>query len=723
MQFALFQTPVILAFFISSILIIYTWRYRQEKGIWAFIGLLTGVMFWSFFYRLELASLDLSRKLLFAKIEYLGIVMIPASWLLFVAYYTEQGTAIIKRWHLLLIEPILVIAFVWTNDYHNLIWDEWALTQSSIPTLDLTYGVMGWLNIFYAYTLFLTSLFLIIRAINQTTGLYRNQLKALLASFFIPWVGNALYISRISPYVDLSSFGFALSGLIVTWAILRFKFLDVMPIAYKLLIQNLTDGILVLDEKYTILDINQAARTLLNVQQINVIGKSTGEVFSNWQPLLRKYVGQTSIEEEFVIDADTENPKYLEIRLKSIYDRNQVVKAQVVNIRDITPQREKEAILKRHALLFENTTDAVAFTNTNDTIYDCNAAHEELFGYTRMEMIGKTPEVWHKAGEYPFVVEQILAGFAKNRRWVGEFAYVHKNGHEGVCEGTIVPIRDSKGTTIGQIRFLRDITQRREAEKLMRQAKETAERANKAKSLFLANVSHELRTPLTAIIGYAELIELEMETASPEEILHDLQKIQNSSDHLLNIVNGILNLARIEAQEVELMLDTVDISSLLEEISGTFRPLLKKNQNELVIEYPADIGKIYSDSTRINQILINLLTNANKFTKNGKLKLWTEHVQVDDAKWMHFKVSDTGIGIPQKFHEAIFEPFNQVDNSYTRVFGGTGLGLTITKAYCKLLQGDISVESEEGQGTLFTVKLPVQYAHPKKSSTIIPSQK
>ena len=720
MQFALFQIPVILAFLISSVLFAYTWRYRHDKGIWAFISLLSGVAIWAFFYWLELASPSLAWNLSFSKLEYVGIVTIPPAWLLFVSYYTEQGATLTKNWRLLVIEPVLVVALVWTNEYHRLIWDNWALnTTSPTPTTDLTYGILGWGNILYSYILFIMSLFLIVRVIPQTNGLYRNQLLALIAAFFMPWVGNALYISRISPYVDLSPIAFALSGLVVAWAILRFKFLDVMPVAYKLLIQNLGDGILVLDEKYHLLDINQAARNLLNIHQPDVIGKPAVEVLAQWDSLLQKYAGQTTVEDEITIDGETENPRHLEVRLQSIYDKNQTIKARVVNLRDITHQREKENILRRHALLFENITDAITFTRTDGTIYDCNQAHVTLFGYSRDEIIGKTPEVWHLPGNYQKIHQQILDGIDSEGRWTGEIPYIGKDGTKGICEGVVIPLLDARNQIIGRIGVLRDITQRKEAETLLRTAKEAAEHANEAKSLFLANVSHELRTPLTAIIGYSELIELELGSASPEEIEQDLHKIQNSSEHLLNIVNSILNLARIEAHEVELMLDAVDIKSLLEELNGTFEPLLETNQNELEITYPPNIGSMYSDSTRVSQILINLLTNANKFTQNGKLKLVAERDTIEDRQWIYFKVSDTGIGIPENLQEAIFEPFNQADNSYTRIFGGTGLGLTITRAYCKLLQGDIKVESEEGQGTTFTVKLPAQYAEPEPFSSTI----
>lgn len=713
MQIALFQTPVLLTFILAGSLTAYVWQYRREKGMLAFLGLLFGVMFWSFFYWFELASLELSQNLFFAKLEYLGIVIIPLAWLLFVVEYTDHGTIIRKYWYLLLIEPVLIILFVWSNESHRLIWSEWSLnTNSPTPTLNLSYGALGWLQIFYSYCLFMVSVVLVIRALRENAGLYRQQLNTLLVAFMIPWVGNALYITRISPYVDLTPFGFAISAFVVVWAIFRYRFLDIMPVAHKILIENMIDGMLVLDPQHHILDINQSARDILNIKKSDVIGLGISEVLPEWQSHFAKYIGQSLIRKEIVI-GDESTPQYLEVRFQSIYGRDQVIRAHLISMHDITEQHEKEAILRRHALLFENITDAVTFTRSDGTIYDCNSAHQKLFGYEKSEVLNKTPALWHKPNSYEKFSEGVLEAIQANERWVGEFPFITKDGRHGICEGTIMPIYNSKREMIGRIGVIRDITERKEFENLLRKAKEAAEHANDAKSLFLANVSHELRTPLTAIIGYSELIELELASAPPEEIAKDLHKIQASSEHLLNIVNSILNLARIEAHEVELVLDTIDVISLLQEVKGTFYPLLEKNQNTLVVDYPPDVGRIFSDTTRISQILINLLTNANKFTKEGELKLSVQKLHEDDVEWIQFKVSDTGIGIPKDAQDSIFEPFNQVDNSYTRLFGGTGLGLTITKAYCKLLQGDISVESTEGEGTVFTVKLPLEYQQPE----------
>jgi signal transduction histidine kinase len=242
----------------------------------------------------------------------------------------------------------------------------------------------------------------------------------------------------------------------------------------------------------------------------------------------------------------------------------------------------------------------------------------------------------------------------------------------------------------------------------MRVAMEAAAQADKAKSQFLAMMSHELRTPLNAIIGYSEMLQEEAADSGQDDFIPDLGKIQSSAKHLLALINDILDLSKIEAGKMELMLDTFDILKLVQEVQATVHTLAAKNRNQFVITCPPDMGSMSADSTRVKQCLINLVSNACKFTHDGKVELTTARLQAAGQEWVRFRITDTGIGMTPEQLQKLFQPFSQADASTTRKFGGTGLGLTITRRFCRMMGGDVLVESEHGKGSTFTMQIPAQ---------------
>jgi PAS domain S-box-containing protein len=384
--------------------------------------------------------------------------------------------------------------------------------------------------------------------------------------------------------------------------------------------------------------------------------------------------------------------------------------------------------LQRAILNSANYT--IIATDTEGTILTFNAAAEEMLGYRRGEVIGKESraifhdpeEVAHRARELSIELgRQIEPGFEVfvARARLGEpdereWTYIRKDGSRFPALLSVTALRDEQERITGFLGIARDITDRKRAEEAVLRARDEAEAASRAKSQFLANMSHELRTPLNAIIGYSEMLQEEAEDQGFEGYIVDLERINGAGKHLLSLINDILDLSKIEAGRMDLDIQTFSVRELVDGVATTARSLIGENKNSLNVEIGEDVGGMSADQVKVRQILFNLLSNAAKFTREGRIDVRVSSERVDGSGWLCFEVEDSGIGMTPEQVEGVFQAFRQADPSTTRKYGGTGLGLAITRRFCELMGGEVGVESRQGEGSTFSVRLPAVVVLPEE---------
>jgi PAS domain S-box-containing protein len=359
-------------------------------------------------------------------------------------------------------------------------------------------------------------------------------------------------------------------------------------------------------------------------------------------------------------------------------------------------QRERQYF----EVLVRNSPVAIVVLDFHHRVVSCNPAFERLYGYTQAEVIGlnlddliTTPENRKEAVSFTVQASEsrTVEGFGQRRR---------KDGSLVDVEVLAVPVVVD-GERIGMMGIYHDVTE-------LLNARQVAEAANAAKSQFLANMSHELRTPLNAIIGYSEMLEEEAADRGHDSYVPDLQKIRTAGRHLLALINDVLDLSKVEAGKLDLYIEAFDLRQAIAEVATTVEPLVARNHNELVVECSPDLGTMRSDLTRVRQVLLNLLSNASKFTERGRITLVADR----RGREVILQVSDTGIGMTPEQMSRLFEPFSQAETSTSKKYGGTGLGLAITRRFCELMGGEVAVTSEAGRGTTFTARLPADAGEP-----------
>jgi PAS domain S-box-containing protein len=348
--------------------------------------------------------------------------------------------------------------------------------------------------------------------------------------------------------------------------------------------------------------------------------------------------------------------------------------------------------------VIQNSPAAIVLLDLHANVTGWNPAAERLFGYTEAEALGQnidnlvafSDELHAEAVRYSekALEEKQVHLLARRTRKDGSLVDVEASGLPVVVDGEYVAF----------IAIYHDVTE-------LQSARQAAEDANRAKSTFLANMSHELRTPLNAIIGFARIVRRKGGDVLPEKQVENLDKVLVSADHLLNLINTVLDISKIEAGRMDVKPTTFELPPLIDLVVDTSQPLMRKGVS-LKADIQPDLPEVFSDQDKIKQILLNLLSNAAKFTHEGDITLASRH----DGERLYVDVNDTGIGVSEEALARVFEDFQQADTSTTREYGGTGLGLPISRSLARLLGGELTACSIEGEGSTFTLAIPLRYS-------------
>ena len=390
-------------------------------------------------------------------------------------------------------------------------------------------------------------------------------------------------------------------------------------------------------------------------------------------------------------------------------DRAMLERSLELSSKELSDARDEATAARRRLTdALESISEGFFLYDADDRMVLCNSRYRGLYpGMADVFRPGLEFEQMIRT-----VVERGIVADAVQRpeEWIAQRLAQHRNPGGPLLhpqsDGRWIQISERKTQDGGTVGVFTDVTELKRREQEVAAARDEAMRATQAKSQFLASMSHELRTPLNAIIGYSEMLQEEAEDLGQDRFLPDLVKIREAGKHLLSLINDVLDLAKIEAGKMDVLVEDFEVADLIDQVHSVIEPLIAKNANVLEVTCASDLGTMRSDQTKLRQSLLNLLSNAAKFTDGGRITLAARRIADANGDRLQFVVGDTGIGMTPEQLGRLFQAFSQARSSTSREYGGTGLGLAITRHFCRLLGGDVTVESTPAEGSTFTVTLP-----------------
>ena len=745
---------LLLAAVLSAAVAVYGWHRRHVPGARAFVLLMVGVAVWALAYAFELQGDHLPTKLVWAKLEYLGIVTVPLAWLVFAAQYAGRARWLTPRAFLLLaLVPLATLLLAWTNEAHGLIWSRVGL-QATAPfvLLELAHGPWFWVHIGFSYGALLLGTGLLSETLLRSPRFYRPQAGAMLVAVLAPWLGNILYVTQLGPVpgLDWTPFAFTLSGLALGWNLFRLHWLDLfvglIPVARDAIIEGMPDGVLVLDRDQRIVDLNPAAQQLIGRPAADVIGRPAGQVLANW-PAVVTSPDSTERHAEMTLSTGTALCHY-DLLISPLQPAGGTA-GRLVVIRDITDRKRAEEgqrfLAQASAHLVGSLDYATTLANvahlavpvladwcTIDLVKDDGAiervaaVHADSAKQALMDDLqARAPD---PASRHP-LLQVLHTGRSVLYREIADDALSAAVGDAdhfrlvralGIASCLIVPLRAHDRTLGTMMLVLGDSGRRYDvadlalAEELARRAALAVDNARlhqevqaalQARDHFFSVAAHELKTPMTAIKGNAQLLlrTFSRGRVDPQQATRLLTTINHVTDRLVLLTNDLLDLSRLRLGQLPLDLQPVDLAALAHATARSFSDHLGEH-HRLTVEVRCEPCPVLADVDRLEQVLTNLLDNAVKYSPDGG----TIGISLEaDSTGAILSVQDQGIGLPPGAAATIFEPFERAANAVAGPASGLGLGLYISRTIIERHGGRIWADSAgEGRGTRISVWLP-----------------
>jgi PAS domain S-box-containing protein len=738
----------------AVVLALKVWKFRKNGVAASFLALMLSLSWWSLCALLEYSVLGLNAKILWINMSYFGITAMPVAWLIFTLGYTGREKWMTRnRLILLSIVPISTILIVWTNNFTHLMWkDIWLNISVSHPVDAVTHNIWFWVHATYSYSLILVGTLILFSSFRQASGIYRKQLSVMLLGTLVPWIANIIYLGPFKLSVDPTPFAFTITGIAFFGGLSAFHLMDIMPVAHDVVFKSMADGVIVLDNQQRVVEINNVALSIIDCSRDAAIGHSYNSILAG-QP---KPDEEESESREIAVTPPGQNQekRFYEIRTSPIITRRRL-NGYLVMLHDMTRQKEAEAESTRRARLetelierkrgeealkiseakfrnlVENAPLGIVTTLPEGKILSANKAALEIFGFNNeAELENLTAWMLYANPSDRIDLQRQMRekGVVRNfetlrKRKDGSLFWVSQNTIMQTTESndkqfvsTLIDNTERKKAAEDLARLNEDLKslntqlEAKVAERTeqLEQAVVAANASNKAKSDFLASMSHELRTPLSAILGFSQLLQEQFYGTLNEKQAGYVDDILTSGRHLLELINDILDLAKIEAGRIELQISDVHIQELV--ASSLLMVKEKALKHGIVIDVKVNTNmqtREYSmDERRIKQVMYNLLSNAVKFTPDGG-RISIEARDGDDD--LVLSVTDNGIGIPREHQDKLFTEFYQVQSGLISKTPGTGLGLAISKRIVETHGGKIWVKSEGvNKGSSFYFSLPIK---------------
>lgn len=692
-----FLATTLISFFVAFL----AWQRKSVKGAKELTLLMIGAGIWTFLVMFETAATTVQGKAFCSGVEYIGAVSTPVLYLIFVLQFTDKKKFITPKYILLLfIIPVITLLLAITNEKHHLIWTGFSPISEKTNIMEYYHGIGFWIgHMAYNYFLFLLATIFLFRFIFDQVKIFRLQGILVFIAGLCPWIASVFYLtgSNVIPGLNLTPASIILSGSLFAFAIFYTRILEIVPVARKKLVENLPYGILVLDSKNRIQDINEVALSFLGIRNKNIIGFPAESSGASWTELLKAALDREPVNQ---IEIQSEN----EIKIFSIrkYALENPQGSRLIVIQNITERKLAEQELEENKEKYRGLSEAAfeaIFISEKGICIEQNLSAEKMFGYTTDEAIGRKGTDWIAPEYRQIVMNNMLTG--------------NEQPYEALAmkkDGTIFPcliqgkMMHYRGKSV-RVTSLNDITKRKQAEAEIKHKNEELQKLNSEKDKFFSIIAHDLRSPFNSILGFSHLLVEQVREKDYSGIEKYASIIQISSQRAMGLLMNLTEWSLSQTGRMEFSPEYFEMGELINTVTLLFSDAAMQ-KSILISKELLHNTIVYADKNMLSTVLRNLISNAIKFTNlNGKLIISTK-VQHDE---LLISVCDNGVGMTKDSIEKIFRIEENSSMPGTQNEMGTGLGLILCKEFVEKHRGRISVKSEIGKGSIFSFTIPYKH--------------